>query len=145
MAAWLAVRIPVVFPNLLLGFGWGGKALRSWYVRNGAYKLKIGDKIELRRKTIFGFGLRPAGVVVGYQNSIPDGSGEDLYVISMTADETGDWDKLVNEGWVPPGVTRAAEQQLHSKWNVEYLFRKQRRSFVNQFCASAFSMRLQFT
>lgn len=125
VAAWLATRIPILVPSLTLGFGWGSRYIKDWYERNGVYRFKPGDEIELGSRAYFGYGIRPKGIVVGYK------SGEDgstYYVINMTSDNFGDWHRFFKEGWVPSDVTRSTKIEVHFKWNIEHHFKRCRPS-----------------
>ena len=113
IAAYLATRLPFI-SSYTLGFGWAGKYIKHWYENNKVFKFKPGDEIELKGQA-FGYGLRPQGVIV----ECVDGR----YIVDMTSDDDGDWHRLVNEGYVPDGVTRSTERQTHFKWNIEHQFR----------------------
>ena len=90
----------------------------QWYHTNGIYKFPIGSTIALANICLFGYGVRPVGVVEGYTN---DGK----YIVKMEYDVDGnffDWIKG-KKRYVPEG-RRSSQREVHFKQNIECHFRK---------------------
>lgn len=81
------------------------------------YKFSIGQKIVLKSRRSFGYGIRPEGIVSGYTD---DGN----YKISMTQDLTGDFFEWMKTGKVRDDVKRITLEQKHFKSNIENHFKK---------------------
>ncbi len=96
------------------------------------YKFSVGQKIVLKSRRIFGYGIRPEGIVLGYTD---DGN----YKISMTQDLTGDFFEWMKTGKVSDDVRRITLEQKHLKSNIENDFKKasSKRGF---FISSLFSL-----
>jgi len=102
-----------------LGFGRFGR----WYDRNGYFRFKVGDTLELRNRKIFGFGVRPVGRVVGFDRDSRYGFSQDYYRILMETDANGNFFDWSETGDVPPGTKRTCKVERHFKWNVEHKLR----------------------
>jgi hypothetical protein len=91
---------------------WIGK----WHKTNGIYKFAVGTTITLRARNIFGFGVRPIGIVKGYDD---DGN----YIIDMSTDENGNFFQYMANGLPPDNVKRVTKEVVYSKNEVEFKFK----------------------
>ncbi len=114
-----------------------GTRLGRWYSQNSYHKWEEGDILILRDRRSFGFGIRLVVVVEKYDfNLCPIREREGTYSYVVTrytdlydsmrcidvGDQVGEW-CVKNE--VPQGVERVVlKQEIHFKWNMEYLFRR---------------------
>ena len=85
----------------------------DWYDKSEAHKRKPGDVLMLQdrseRNPNYGFGSRPIAFIEGLELS-PYGDGEKMYSVAMERD-TAD------------GI-RERREELHFKWNMDFIFRK---------------------
>ena len=101
----------------------GGK-LGDWYEGNTYHKFNKGDILILKRRNIFGYGVRPVLVVEGYEIKIEGSRAAGRYNMTAHTDVGSDFFVWMNKNMVPEDVERTVANETHFKWNIENQFRK---------------------
>ncbi len=98
--------------------------LGDWYRENPYHRYNLGDVLILRNRGFVGFGIRPVMKIQNYTLEERGGRLESKYTVLMQSDMEGDFDRWIQRNEVLQGVERVVEEEVHFKWNVEYLFKR---------------------
>lgn len=109
----------IVRSKLLNLFGPAGGKIGKWYQGNDVYRYPVGQKIQVRARNIFGYGVNARGVISAHT---ADRWGDNAYEVIMDHEINVDWFKWMRTGKLPDKAVTVTEKQIHFKWNIEHQF-----------------------